>query len=142
MEKTKAITSNAMYDNIQDLYQKIDQKKAICEEQRDQIERIAEFLTEERQNNQINPHLAILVCIDLIYFYFYFLLRNNIFLFIFPQENQFETVQTISRQIEAEISEYMMFLKMVFREMKRTSIEYVQFKYGDKIVEILSQFDG
>lgn len=35
-----------------------------------------------------------------------------------------------------------MFLKMVMREIKQTSIEYVQFKYGNKIVDFFSEFDG
>lgn len=75
MEKSNVINSEAMYDKIRDLYKKIDHNKAKCEAQRDQIDQIAAFLTEARQNNQINANLAIVVCIEyrFIIFLLYFL---------------------------------------------------------------------
>lgn len=76
MEKSN--DSNVMYNKIRDLYKNIDQKIAMCEAQRDQIEQIAELLTEARRNQ--HPHLEILVCKDFfLFFYIFFTNRNNTF---------------------------------------------------------------
>lgn len=58
----------------------------------------------------------------------------------FLQENTYRETRSFLLETENKVNESLAFMRMLLQEMRQTSVEYIQYNYGDQLTNLAEHY--